>query len=79
MENAIVDAIIQLTKLSTPLPTTTTTPTPTTPTFQTKDEKIEDLLLTFVEKSLKNNPEKTEGDTSMTGLTKKQEQMYATE
>jgi hypothetical protein len=67
MEAALKKAIIQLRQMATPQTMTTTMP----PTFQTKDKKIPDLLLTFIERTLKNNFEEKEEATSTMGLTEK--------
>jgi hypothetical protein len=49
------------------------------PIFQTKDERIHDILLMFVDKTLKENGEEKEEGKPASGLTKAQEQMYATQ
>ncbi len=75
METAMVDAIIQLRQIATPPPTTTTK----TPIYQTKDERIHGILQTFVDKTLNTTAEEKEEKKQASGLTKQQEQMYATE
>jgi hypothetical protein len=72
MENALIDAIIQLQQRATPPPTTMTTELPI---FQTKDEQIH----AFVNKTLNKQAEEKEERPTVSGLTKQQEQMYATE
>jgi hypothetical protein len=75
METALMDAIIQLMQVATP-PTTTTTEAPI---FQTKHERIHGILKTFIDKTLHKSAEETEESRQVSGLTKQQEQMYATE
>jgi hypothetical protein len=76
METALIDAIIQLQQLATPPPTTTTMELPI---FQTKDERIHGILHAFVNKTLNKQAEEREEKPNVSGLTKQQEQMYATE
>jgi len=76
MENALIDAIIQLQQRATPPPTTMTTELPI---FQTKDEQIHSILHAFVNKTLNKQAEEKEERPTASGLTKQQEQMYATE
>jgi hypothetical protein len=74
MEASLIDAIIQLQQIATPPPTTMTTELQI---FQTKDEHA--FLHAFVNKMLNKQPEEREERPSASGLTKQQEQMYATE
>ncbi len=76
MQSALVNAIIQLQQAATPPPTTTTTQAPV---FQTNDERIHDILHSFINKTLNNDAEEREENKCDSGLTKQQEQMYATE
>jgi len=76
MESALIDAIIQLQQLATPPPTTTTTELPI---FQTKDKRIHGILHAFINKTLNKQAEEREEKPNASGLTKQQEQMYATE
>ncbi len=75
MEEALIDAIIQLQQIATPPPTTTTE----LPIFQTKDEQIHGILHAFVNKTLNKQAEEREEKPNASGLTNQQEQMYATE
>jgi hypothetical protein len=75
MEEALIDAIIQLQQMATPPPTTTTTELPI---FQTKDERILGILHAFVNKTLNKQAKEREEKPNASGLTKQQEQMYAT-
>jgi hypothetical protein len=75
METTLMDAIIQLRQIATP-PTTTTTEAPI---YQTNDERIHGILQTFINKTLDTAAEEREEKKQASGLTKQQEQMYATE
>jgi hypothetical protein len=75
METALVDAIIQLRQIATPRTKTTTD----APIFQTKDERIHRILQTFINKTLNTTAEEREETKQASGLTRQQEQMYATE
>ena len=70
-----MNAIIQLQQTATQ-PTTTTPPQPV---FHTKEECLQYLLLTFVDKTLVTNGEEREETRSTSVLTKAQEQICATE
>jgi hypothetical protein len=76
MEAALIDTIIQLQQIATPPPTTSTTELPI---FQTKNERIHSILHAFVNKTLNKQAEEREEKPNASGLTKQQEQMYATE
>jgi hypothetical protein len=76
MEAALIDAIFQLQQIATPPPTTTTAELSI---VQTKDEQIQRILHAFVNKSLNKQAEEREERPNASGLTKQQEQMYATE
>jgi hypothetical protein len=76
MEASLVDAIIQLQKMATPPPTTMMSELPI---FQTKDERIHNILHAFVNKTLNKQVEEREEKPNASGLTKQQEQVYATE
>ncbi len=77
MESALIDAIIKLRQIATPPPTTMTTTE--APIFQTNDEIIHDILHSIVNKTLNKDAEEREEKRRASGLTKQQEQMYATE
>jgi hypothetical protein len=76
MEAALTDASIQLQQIATPPPKTMATKIPI---FQTKDERIHSILNAFVKKTLNKQAEEREERPNASGLTKQQEQMYATE
>ncbi len=78
MEAALVDAIIQLQQIATPPPTKPTSATKI-PMFQTNDERIHSILHAFVNKTLNKQAEEKEETPNASGLTRQQEQMYATE
>ncbi len=78
MEAGLVDAIIQLQQLATPLP-----PEPTSaskiPMFQSNNERIHGIIHSFVNKTLNKQAEEREEAPNASGLTKQQEMVYATE
>jgi hypothetical protein len=78
METALIDAIIQLQQIATPPPPKQTSATKI-PMFQTHDERIHSILHSFVNKTLNKQAEEKEETPTVSGLTKQQEQMYATE
>jgi hypothetical protein len=77
MESALIDTIIKLRQIVTPSPTTTTTME--APIFQTNDERIHGILHSLVNKTLNKDADEREEKRHASGLTKQQEQMYATE
>jgi hypothetical protein len=78
MEATLIDAIIQLQQIATQTPTKPTSATKI-PMFQTSDEKIHSSLHAFVHKTLNKQAEEREETPNASGLTRQQEQMYATE
>jgi len=78
MEAGLVNAIIQLQQLATPPP-----PQPASasriPTFQSNNERIHGIIHSFVNKTLNKQAEEKEEEPSISGLTKQQEMVYATE
>ncbi len=78
MEAGLIDAIIQLQQITTPPP-----PKPTSamkiPMFQTNDERIHSILHLFVNKMLNKQADEKEETPNVSGLTKQQEMIYATE
>jgi hypothetical protein len=78
MEATLIDAIIQLQQIATPPPTKQTSATKI-PMYQTNDERIHSILHSFVNKTLIIQAEEKEETPTMSGLTKQQEMMYATE
>jgi hypothetical protein len=78
MEAGLVDAIIQLQQLATPSQTKPTSATKI-PMFETNDERIHSILNSFVNKTLNKQAEEKEETPNVSGLTKQQEMIYATE
>jgi hypothetical protein len=78
MEAALVDAIIKLQQIATPSPTKPTSATKI-PMFQTSDKRIHSILHAFVNKTLNKQAEERAETPNVSGLTRQQEQMYATE
>ncbi len=78
MEAGLIDAIIQLQQLTTPLPPKPTSATKI-PMFQTSDERIHSILHSYVNKVLNKQAEEKEETPNTSGLTKQQEMIYATE
>ncbi len=78
MEAALIDAIIQLQRIMTPPPTKPTSATKI-PMFQTNNERIHSILHSFVNKTLNKQAEEKEETPTVSGLTRQQKQMYATE
>jgi len=78
MEAGLVDAIIQLQQIATPPPLRPTSATKI-PMFQMNDERIHSILHSFVNKTLNKQAEEKEETPSVSGLTKQQEMIYATE
>ena len=78
MEARLVDAIIQLQQLATPPPPKPTSATKI-PMFQTNDEHIHSILHSFINKTLNKQVEEKEETPNVSGLTKQQEMIYATE
>jgi hypothetical protein len=78
MEARLIDTIIQLQQIATPL-----LPKPTSatkiPMFQSNDERIHSILHSFVNKMLNKQAEEKEETPNASGLTKQQEMIYATE
>jgi hypothetical protein len=77
-EAALIDAIIQLQQIATPPPTKPTSATKIL-MFQTNDKRIHSILHSFVNKTLNKQAEEKEETPTASGLTRQQEQMYATE
>ncbi len=71
-----MDAIIQLRQIAKPPPTTAMMEAPI---FQTNDKRIHGILHSFINKYLNTAAEEREEKRHASGLTKQQEQMYATE
>jgi len=78
MEAALIDPIIQLQQIATPPPTKPTSATKI-PMFQSNDERIHSILHSLVNKTLNKQAEEKEETPTVSGLTKQQEMMYATE
>jgi hypothetical protein len=78
MEAGLVDAIIQLQQIATPPPLRPTSATKI-PMFQMNDERIHSILHSFVNKMLNKQAEEKEETPSVSGLTKQQEMIHATE